>query len=113
MPELPEVQTVADHVKPELVGKHILSVEPVWEKVLDNFNAEEVIGKHKVLNVSRRAKFIIIELENFILAVHLRMTGKLYVLNDESPPKHTSAIIHLKGKKNLIFEDTRKFGRIY
>ena len=29
MPELPEVQTVADHVKPELVGEHILSVEPV------------------------------------------------------------------------------------
>jgi len=113
MPELPEVQTVADHVKPELVGEHILSVEPVWGKVLDNFNAEEAKGKHKVLNVSRRAKFIIIELENFILAVHLRMTGKLYVLNDESPPKHTSAIIHLEGKKNLIFEDTRKFGRIY
>ena len=113
MPELPEVQTVADHVKPELVGEHILSIEPVWKKVLDNFNAEEAKGKHKVLNVSRRAKFIIIELENFILAVHLRMTGKLYVLNDESPPKHTSAIIHLEGKKNLIFEDTRKFGRIY
>ena len=35
MPELPEVQTVADHVKPELVGEHILSVEPVWGKVLD------------------------------------------------------------------------------
>ena len=44
MPELPEVQTVADHVKPELVGEHILSVEPVWEKVLDNFNAEEAKG---------------------------------------------------------------------
>ena len=113
MPELPEVQTVADHVKPELVGEHILYIEPVWEKVCDNFNAEEAKGEHKVLNVSRRAKFIIIELENFILAVHLRMTGKLYVLVDESPPKHTSAIIHLKGKKNLIFEDTRKFGRIY
>ena len=113
MPELPEVQTVADHVKPELVGEHILSIEPVWKKVLDNFNAEEAKGKHKVLNVSRRAKFIIIELENFILAVHLRMTGKLYVLSNESPPKHTSAIIHLEGKKNLIFEDTRKFGRIY
>ena len=52
MPELPEVQTVADHVKPELVGEYILFVEPVWEKVLDNFNAEEAKGKHKVLNLS-------------------------------------------------------------
>ena len=37
MPELPEVQTVADHIKPDLVGKNILGIEPVWEKVLHNF----------------------------------------------------------------------------
>ena len=109
MPELPEVQTVADHVKPGLVGEYILSIEPVWKKVLDNFNAEEIKEKHKVLNVSRRAKFIIIELKNFILAVHLRMTGKLYVLNDESPPKHTSAIIHLELSLIHISEPTRPY----
>ena len=79
MPELPEVQTVADHVKPELVGEHILSIEPVWKKVLDNFNVEEAKGKHKVLNVSRRAKFIIIELENFILGMSYFLFGQLWM----------------------------------
>ena len=113
MPELPEVQTVADHVKPEIVDNYILSVDPIWNKVLDNFHSKDIEGRHKILDVSRRAKFIIIQFENFILAIHLRMTGKLYVLENDSHPKHTSAIFHLEEGKKLIFEDTRKFGRIY
>ena len=113
MPELPEVQTVADHVKPEIMGNYILSVDPVWNKVLDNFDSKDIEGRHKILDVTRRAKFIIIQFEKFLLAIHLRMTGKLYVLENDSYPKHTSAIFHLEGGKKLIFEDTRKFGRIY
>jgi formamidopyrimidine-DNA glycosylase len=41
------------------------------------------------------------------------MTGKLYLLEEKSRPKHTSAIVYLENSDNLIFEDTRKFGRIY
>ncbi len=113
MPELPEVQTVADHIKPDLIGKKVIGIEPIWKKVLHNFSAKDLKGKHKIKNVNRRAKFIIIELEDFLLAIHLRMTGKLYVLNEKTLPKHTSAVIHLEDSDNLIFEDTRKFGRIY
>ena len=113
MPELPEVQTVADHIKPDLIGKKVIGIEPIWKKVLHNFSAKDLKGKHKIKNVNRRAKFIIIELEDFLLAIHLRMTGKLYVLNEKTLPKHTSAVIHLENSDNLIFEDTRKFGRIY
>ena len=32
MPELPEVQTVADHIKSDLIGKYIVGIEPVWKK---------------------------------------------------------------------------------
>lgn len=113
MPELPEVQTVANHIKPHLIGKYVLSIDPIWEKVLDNFNPRDFNGKNKILDVTRRAKFIVINFENFLIAVHLRMTGKLYILKDSKIPKHTSAIIELEGDGNLIFEDTRKFGRIY
>jgi len=113
MPELPEVQTVADHIKPDLIGKYIVGIEPVWKKVLHNFSAKDLKGKHKIENVSRRAKFIIIELEKFLLAIHLRMTGKLYLSEQKSRPKHTSAIVYLENSKDLIFDDTRKFGRIY
>ena len=80
MPELPEVQTVADHIKPDLIGKKVIGIESIWKKVLHNFSAKDLKGKHKIKNVNRRAKFIIIELEDFLLAIHLRMTGKLLSL---------------------------------
>jgi len=113
MPELPEVQTVANHIRPNLIGKFITGVKPLWEKTLDNFTPDDLSGKHKIINVSRRAKFIIIELEDFILAIHLRMTGKLYFIEEDLLPKHARAVFYLENSQDLIFEDTRKFGRIY
>mgnify|MGYP001293565904 FL=1 len=113
MPELPEVQTVANHIRPDLIGKYIVGIKPLWTKTLDNFSSDDLNGKHQIMNVSRRAKFIIIELEDFIIAVHLRMTGKLYFLKEDILPKHTRVIFQLENYNDLIFEDTRKFGRIY
>ena len=94
MPELPEVQTVADHIKPDLIGKYIVGIEPVWKKVLHNFTPKDLSGKYQIQNVGRRAKFIIIQLEGFLLAIHLRMTGKLYLLEEKSRPKHTSCLLY-------------------
>tara|TARA_B100001250_G_scaffold21512_1_gene18235 strand:+ start:579 stop:1397 length:819 start_codon:yes stop_codon:yes gene_type:complete len=115
MPELPEVQTVVNHLKNKLIGKTIISLKPIWPKVFHNFKSEEffkINSSAKILDVKRRAKFIIIQLKNSILAIHLRMTGKLYFLEGKLP-KHTSAEILLDNKKKLIFQDTRKFGRFY
>ena len=38
MPELPEVQTGVNYIKPLCVGKNLIRVKPVWSKVLHNFN---------------------------------------------------------------------------
>lgn len=116
MPELPEVQTVVNYLRDDLVGETITAIEPLWEKVLDNFNKSSINknnNKLKILKVWRRAKFIIIETNNNIIAIHLRMTGKLFIVKDNIISKHCRAIILLKSGKKLIFEDTRKFGRIY
>ena len=116
MPELPEVQTVVNHIRGDLIGKKILGIMPLWKKSLQNFKPKDLSIKNKknrILDVRRRAKFIIIDLGDFIIAVHLRMTGKLYIQEGSSIPKHTRAIIKLKNSKNLIFDDIRKFGRIY
>ena len=116
MPELPEVQTVVNHIRDELIGKTIIGIIPMWEKSLHNFKPKDLSIKNKkniILDVTRRAKFIIIDLGDFIIAVHLRMTGKLYIQKGSSIPKYTRAIIKLENSKGLIFDDTRKFGRIY
>ena len=67
--------------------------------------------------VSRRGKFILIELQKpdrqggCILAVHLRMTGKFLYLNaDDELPKHSHAIFYLENDRRLVFRDQRQFG---
>ncbi len=116
MPELPEVQTVVNGLKEDLVGDRITCITPIWEKVLSNFIPSDLFIKDKktlIQDVTRRAKFIIIHFPSSILAIHLRMTGKLFFPVANQIPKHTTAVIKLGSRKKLIFHDTRKFGRIY
>src|SRR5216684_7083150 len=73
-----------------------------------------------ITGVSRRGKFILIELDkedaparpsDRVLAVHLRMTGKFLCLSaDEALPKHARAIFYLDNERRLVFSDQRKFG---
>jgi len=115
MPELPEVETVVRHLKPDLIGQRIKSFQSYWPKVLGNVDDKyfhEFTKGHEILDVTRRAKFIVMHLENGFIPIHLRMTGRLYP-NDRIPDeKHISAVFQLSDKV-LIFKDTRKFGRIY
>ncbi|MBA65296.1 MAG: DNA-formamidopyrimidine glycosylase [Candidatus Marinimicrobia bacterium] len=117
MPELPEVQTVVNQIKPILIHKTVESITPVWPKVFHNFTSEKAqqkIKRGRIIDVSRRAKFIIIKFTENIIAIHLRMTGKLYLLRDhETLSKYTTAYFTLKNGGKLIFDDVRKFGRIY
>tara|TARA_S200000501_G_scaffold60616_1_gene51125 strand:+ start:2555 stop:3367 length:813 start_codon:yes stop_codon:yes gene_type:complete len=115
MPELPEVQTVVNYIRDDLIGDTIIGIEPLWGKVLDNFS-KSLFNKNynfQIIDVRRRAKFIIIETANKIIAIHLRMTGKLFINENEIISKHCRAIFLLKSGKQIFFEDTRKFGRIY
>ena len=115
MPELPEVQTVVNYLKPMCVGKRLKRVKPVWSKVFHNFDEgfNASFKNNKVRDVYRRAKFIIIEFEDYILAIHLRMTGKLYMAANNFQSKHITAIFEFAGEDSLFFEDVRKFGRVY
>ena len=80
MPELPEVETIARALKPELVGRTILSADLRWARTLATPSPaqfkKQIIGQ-KILDVSRRAKYLVIHLENYNLLIHLRMSGDL------------------------------------
>jgi len=109
MPELPEVETVARGLQSTIVGETIQDVEVIWDKALicdDPY--DHLVGK-TILAVGRRAKFIIIDLDQGALLVHLRMTGKLTPV---FPEKHVTVILHFATGSSLHFQDTRKFGRM-
>lgn len=80
MPELPEVETIRIGLSALLPGKQIKGVTNDWPKSFPN--AEEdvkqsLVGAH-VKGVRRRAKVLLIDLENeYTLVIHLKMTGQL------------------------------------
>lgn len=117
MPELPEVETIARKLKPDLVGKTIKNADLRWPRTLASpspKNFKEQIQGQKIKDVTRRAKYFILQLTNYQLLIHLRMSGDLYVINsNEKPGKHDRLIIKLSGNKSLAFNDTRKFGRVW
>lgn len=117
MPELPEVETIARELGPHLVGRVILSADVLWARTLavpSPKKFRELVKNQKITGVSRRAKFLILELETYNLLIHLRMSGDLTMRKGRiKPEKHDRMLINLSGGRTLAFNDTRKFGRVW
>jgi formamidopyrimidine-DNA glycosylase len=121
MPELPEVEVLARHLRPLLRGKIIRGVDVRREKVLRPTSLQKfrqtLIGA-KFNNLTRRGKYFLFELQSKMpgkavtVLGHLGMTGKMFLMpKGVSLPKHAAVIFDL-GKTNFIYEDTRYFGRM-
>ena len=114
MPELPEVQTVVADLKSKILNQKIISIQVLCAKIFElNIN---LIIDQVILDVWRRGKYIILNLANGYLVVHLRMTGRFFVVpkNNNLQPihqKHLHVIIELDNYF-LLFQDQRQFGRI-
>ncbi len=118
MPELPEVETVKQVIRPQITGQSIRSVRILHEKVIaypgpDEF-AERLRGK-TITGMRRRGKFLCFHFDGGErMVLHLRMTGHLLVLPAEEPvEKHTHLILNLSDGKQLRFIDLRRFGRFW
>ncbi len=123
MPELPEVETVANGVNERIRGQRIHSVwfsrykEPFktspaeMSEALTGKRVERVyrVGKHIVFDLTSRRG----EAARQQWIVHLGMTGRLLVSSADVPvPPHTHAILQLDAKRELRFVDARRFGRL-
>lgn len=117
MPELPEVETLARTLRPELIGKRIVEADVRWARSVAMPSArkfKEQIQGQKIVEVSRRAKFLNIQLTAYNLLIHLRMSGDLLIKRGKiKPEKHDRLILILAGERSLVFNDTRKFGRVW
>jgi formamidopyrimidine-DNA glycosylase len=127
MPELPEVETVANSVDVRVRGQRI---ESVWlSRYREPFKTsraemEEELAGLRIERVRREGKHIVFDLSGggtgkgsrrigAQWVVHLGMTGRLLVSTPEVPaPKHTHAALSLSGGGELRFVDARRFGRL-
>jgi formamidopyrimidine-DNA glycosylase len=119
VPELPEVETVVRTITPQIKGRSVagLVLQPGASRTLQGQLAKvnASIKGRKVLDVSRRAKYILIRFdkEGSGLSIHLRMTGRLYLEGVASErPQYVRARLKFSSGKALCFEDTRRFGKI-
>ena len=114
MPELPEVQTVVDSLKPKVINLEIKDTNLIWKRVLheiDKKSFKRQILNKKIIDVVRFAKFIVFKLDEGFMLCHLRMTGRLFIKRRAPQTlKHISAFFFLNNNEYLIFEDIRKFG---
>lgn len=124
MPELPEVETVANGVHARIHGQTIRSV---WtSNKPQTFKSPpdeiiEVLTNSRIDRVHRVGKTIVADLtrskdhdrKSAQFLVHLGMTGRLLVSTPDTPiPLHTHAILTLSSGKELRFVDARRFGRL-
>lgn len=117
MPELPEVETVVNDIRPKILGKKISKIKlpSNYKRAIGNANLSSInksISNSKIKAVKRRAKYIVLHLESGgVLAVHLRMTGRLITKINKEDKKYVTLTLHFKDKSYLAFRDVRKFGR--
>lgn len=124
MPELPEVETIKRQLKEKVLGHKILKIEVLKLKQFRG-DQQRIIGA-RILDVRRRAKNIIIDLDDKLhLLIHLKMTGQL-IFSDKNnkyggghpiapfglsvPNKYTHIRIYFTDKSKLYYNDVRQFG---
>lgn len=129
MPELPEVETVKRGLDKLIVGLEVRDVKSFWPKSFQaskNDTKEFLLGS-KIIQIRRRAKVLIIDLDTkYSLVIHLKMTGQIVFRSDnvvfgaghpndslvgKLPDRSTRVVFDLDGAK-LFFNDQRKFGWI-
>lgn len=137
MPELPEVETIKRQLADKVIG---LTIKNVLITNANSFKGDpKKLQGLEVRGVSRRAKMVIIKLDNhgikpeqngtnteLFLLIHLKMTGQLIFVDStvskqhgaskysgiEVPNKFTHVSFEFTDGSYLYFNDVRKFGWI-
>ncbi len=130
MPELPEVETVRRGLQPAMEGSRITRVEQRRPDLRFPFpdNLAERLTGQTVASISRRAKYLLLHLDNGLtLLAHLGMSGSFRIEagSDADTPgvfhhqrgklaTHDHLVLELSGadgaSHRVVYNDPRRFG---
>lgn len=117
MPELPEVETVKEALKKQVLNKRITDVNIIYASIIEYPTTDEFKNKivnEKINDIKRRGKWLMFELDHYYLLSHLRMEGKYYIRKKgEELEKHEHVSLIFDDDIELRYRDTRKFGRMH
>ncbi len=114
MPELPEVETIKEALKKAAEGTliHSVTVKNRHFREIIPADFEKRIENTVIRRIYRKAKYIIIELDNGLSLIwHLGMSGRVKICDrlPEAFDKHDH-IIFQTSKGIIIYNDARRFG---
>ncbi len=116
MPELPEVETTCQGLIPHVVNQKISHIKvrqrqlrwPVSSRLAQQAQAQTISQLY------RRAKYLIFDVGNHHMIIHLGMSGSLRIARaDEEVRKHDHIEWQLSNNKVLRFHDPRRFGSVH
>ena len=125
MPELPEVETVRQGLRPALEGARLIQVQarrPDLRFPLPDDFVARLTGA-RLTSLDRRAKYILAPLDTGeTLVMHLGMTGRFEIEEGEaSAPgrfryrapvggKHAHVVFETEAGRRVVYSDARRFG---
>lgn len=116
MPELPEVETTCRGIEPHLLDQCIDQIvvrEPRLRWPISPRLKNEARNA-RILTVSRRAKYLLVQTDQGCIIIHLGMSGSLRIVNSGvAPEKHDHLDIMLDNQQVLRYRDPRRFGAVF
>ena len=115
MPELPEVETVKNVLKKEIIGLKIKKVEIFYPNMImtDLNKFKNNLINQEFIDIKRIGKWLIFETNDYYIVSHLRMEGKYYYSKEFNHDKHEHVVFYLSNGYYLRYKDVRKFGVMY
>jgi formamidopyrimidine-DNA glycosylase len=118
MPELPEAETIAADLRERIEGARVRAVSVFRPDILAGTDPARLgrrLRGRRLTRIGRRGKNVVFELDDGgRVLVNLGMTGRL--ITSDAPNarqmNHVAARFALDGGRDLLFDDTRRFGRI-
>ncbi|HEX9726913.1 MAG TPA: bifunctional DNA-formamidopyrimidine glycosylase/DNA-(apurinic or apyrimidinic site) lyase [Gemmatimonadales bacterium] len=120
MPELPEVETIVRDIAPHLTGHTLHEPRLYQTNVLRGVSKAALLRALDgtgVVDVSRRAKHVVIELDSGLrLVIQPRMTGSLLILGRRlARDERRYAVLHvtIDDRRALVYRDVRRLGTVH
>ena len=97
MPELPEVQALAERLEQQLAGATVARVDPLAFSSLKTVipSPDQLVGK-RLEGVGRRGKFLVFSLQDLRLLIHLSQGGRIDLVPRAKETRPRGATLRLR-----------------
>jgi formamidopyrimidine-DNA glycosylase len=97
MPELPEIQALAERIEARLAGAQLLQLELLSFSALKTVapSPADIVGK-RLTSLGRRGKYLILSLESVHILLHLSQGGRIDFLPASSKGRPKGGVLRLR-----------------